>query len=43
MYAGGLANGGRSKNSVITEVWGGLENKPKRLAWFDEAIEGGAA
>ncbi|TXH50564.1 MAG: hypothetical protein E6Q97_20285 [Desulfurellales bacterium] len=43
MYAGGLPNGGRSKNSVITEVWGGLENKPKRLAWLDEAIEGGAA
>ncbi len=43
MYAGGLSNGGRSKNSVITEVWGDLSNKPKRLSWLDEAIEGSAA
>lgn len=44
MYAGGLGNGGRSKNSVITEVWGDLSNKPKRLMWLDMALnEGGAA
>ena len=43
MYAGGLPHG-RSKNSVITEVWGDLSNKPKRLMWLDMALnEGGAA
>jgi energy-coupling factor transporter ATP-binding protein EcfA2 len=42
MYGGGLPNG-RSKNSVITEVWGDLSNKPKRLMWLDMALnEGGA-
>lgn len=42
MYGGGLPHG-RSKNSVITEVWGDLSNKPKRLMWLDMALnEGGA-
>lgn len=42
MYGGGLPHG-RSKNSVITEVWGDLSNKPKRLDWLNQAIEGGVA
>jgi len=43
MYNGGLPHG-RSKNSVMTEVWGDLSNKPKRLMWLDMALnEGGAA
>lgn len=42
MYGGGLPRG-RSKNSVIAEVWGDLTNKPKRLDWLNQAIEGGAA
>ena len=42
MYGGGLPHG-RSKNSVITEVWGDLSNKPKRLDWLNQALEGGAA
>jgi len=34
---------GTSKNKVIECVWGSQANKPKRLAWLNQALEGGAA
>jgi hypothetical protein len=38
MYVSGM-----SKNKIIARVWGGLDYKPKRLAWLNQALsEGGA-